>query len=188
VRVDKVAAFVLRADHGQPLLLVFDHPPADGAEASVQVPAGTVEPGEAPAAAVVREVEEETGLTGVRLVRELGAIPALAPGEWMIARARDGTPLGRGQAVSVTGSASGPTIEISRGSWRGAVSRDALTQDSTRYLFQLELGGSAPERWRHPCDCGAPLTLYWVPLDRALLHPRQQHWLDAARARLTAPR
>lgn len=52
----KVVAYITRGRE----LLVFEH--ADDAEAGVQVPAGTVEPGEEIEAAVWREVAEETGL------------------------------------------------------------------------------------------------------------------------------
>lgn len=48
-------------------LLVFQHPTA-----GVQLPAGTIEPGETPQAAVLREVAEETSLTTVEIVRYLG--------------------------------------------------------------------------------------------------------------------
>lgn len=47
-------------------LLVFRQP--DFPEAGVQVPGGTIEPGEAPDAAVLREAFEETGLHGLQLV------------------------------------------------------------------------------------------------------------------------
>jgi 8-oxo-dGTP pyrophosphatase MutT (NUDIX family) len=57
-------------------LLVFDH--RDIPEAGTQVPAGTVEDDEAPAAAVVREVHEETGIIA-RVVRELGKRDSIAP-------------------------------------------------------------------------------------------------------------
>lgn len=65
--VRNVVGYVVHDDR----LLVFTHDgvPLDGA--AVQVPAGTIEPGEAPAAAVVREVSEESGL-GVRGVGALG--------------------------------------------------------------------------------------------------------------------
>jgi ADP-ribose pyrophosphatase YjhB (NUDIX family) len=51
-------------------LLIFSHP--DFPEASLQVPGGTVKPGEAPEAAAWREAVEETGLQGLHLVRCLG--------------------------------------------------------------------------------------------------------------------
>lgn len=50
-------------------LLLFTQPGAP--EAGVQVPAGTIEAGEIPDDAVMREAREETGLTGLRLERLL---------------------------------------------------------------------------------------------------------------------
>jgi len=52
-------------------LLLFRQPdlPAQG----VQVPGGSVEPGEAPAAAALREAREETGLSGLQLRDYLGS-------------------------------------------------------------------------------------------------------------------
>ena len=62
-------------------LLVFSHP--DFPEAGIQVPAGTIEPGEEPGAAALREAYEETGLSGLRLVTPLGE------------QVRDATPFGK---------------------------------------------------------------------------------------------
>jgi 8-oxo-dGTP pyrophosphatase MutT (NUDIX family) len=56
----KVLAYVTRWPEGRMQVLVFDH--RDYPEAGTQVPAGTVEPGEPPEQAVLREVEEESGL------------------------------------------------------------------------------------------------------------------------------
>jgi 8-oxo-dGTP pyrophosphatase MutT (NUDIX family) len=53
-----------------PRLLLFTHP--EHPEAGIQVPAGTMAPGEAPAAAALREAREETGLTALRLDRWIG--------------------------------------------------------------------------------------------------------------------
>lgn len=51
-------------------LLVFRHP--DYPEAGIQVPAGTIEPGETPENAVLREAFEETGIPGLALATLLG--------------------------------------------------------------------------------------------------------------------
>lgn len=63
----KVTAFVTReGEHGRELL-VFRHPTA-----GVQLPAGTIEPGETPEQAVLRELCEETGIDQAEIVRRLG--------------------------------------------------------------------------------------------------------------------
>src|SRR5690348_12374526 len=62
----KVFAYITHTDR----LLVFRHPTAP--EVGIQVPAGTVQAGEPPAVAVLREAAEETGLDGLRLARLLG--------------------------------------------------------------------------------------------------------------------
>lgn len=68
-RVRKVAAVLVRDGSVGLEVLVFEHPQPDGGTHR-QLPAGTVEPGEAPEAAAVRELIEETGV--------LGAVEALA--------------------------------------------------------------------------------------------------------------
>jgi 8-oxo-dGTP pyrophosphatase MutT (NUDIX family) len=67
--VHKVLAYITRTHAGRQQLLVFDH--RDFPAAGLQVPAGTVEPGETPEAALVREVEEESGLSGLEVVARL---------------------------------------------------------------------------------------------------------------------
>jgi 8-oxo-dGTP pyrophosphatase MutT (NUDIX family) len=65
----KVVAYIVR--DGQ--IIVFRHGDDESLdESGIQVPAGTVKPGEAPAEAVMREAFEETELPGLRLVRYLG--------------------------------------------------------------------------------------------------------------------
>jgi 8-oxo-dGTP pyrophosphatase MutT (NUDIX family) len=64
--IRKAYAYITHRDR----LLVFSHPHAP--EAGIQVPGGTVEPDETPEHAVMREACEETGLTGLVLVRFLG--------------------------------------------------------------------------------------------------------------------
>lgn len=65
-RVRKVLAYVVFSGR----LLVFNQP--DAPEAGLQVPAGTVEPGEDLADAVLRELVEESGLRDVSAPRLLG--------------------------------------------------------------------------------------------------------------------
>ena len=65
----KVLAYIVRGDGDATELLAFTH--RDFPEAGVQVPAGTVEPGERLEVALHREIVEETGLRGAVLVRKL---------------------------------------------------------------------------------------------------------------------
>lgn len=66
----KVVAYIVRDGR----IIVFRHGDDESLdESGIQVPAGTIEPGELPADAALREAHEETGLHGLRLVRYLGA-------------------------------------------------------------------------------------------------------------------
>jgi 8-oxo-dGTP diphosphatase len=63
---EKVVAYITWGDR----LLILTHP--GNPEAGVQVPSGTVEEGEAPGDAVLREAQEETGLVGLEMRSHLG--------------------------------------------------------------------------------------------------------------------
>jgi 8-oxo-dGTP pyrophosphatase MutT (NUDIX family) len=66
VTVGQVVTYVV--DQGQVLVFVHrDHP-----EAGLQVPAGTIRPGEDPQDAALREATEETGLPGLVVTGFLG--------------------------------------------------------------------------------------------------------------------
>ena len=67
-RRQRAYAYITNANR----LLLFTH--TDFPEAGVQVPAGTVQPGERPAAAVMREAAEETGLAHLELANCLGSL------------------------------------------------------------------------------------------------------------------
>jgi 8-oxo-dGTP pyrophosphatase MutT (NUDIX family) len=65
---DKVLCYVVR--NGR--LLVFRHTDYSYEEVGIQVPAGSIRPGETPEGAALREASEETGLIGFEIVRKLG--------------------------------------------------------------------------------------------------------------------
>jgi len=68
--IHKVTALITRPSPAGPELLLFQHP-----YAGVQIPAGTVEDGETPAPAALREAAEETrlALADLSLCRYLGS-------------------------------------------------------------------------------------------------------------------
>ena len=65
----RVVAYVTRDRDGERELLVFDH--LDYPDLGPQLPAGRLDPGEDLETGLLRELEEEAGLTRVRIVREL---------------------------------------------------------------------------------------------------------------------
>ena len=67
--IEKVTAFVIRSSAQSEELLLFQHP-----YAGIQIPAGTVEVGETPEAAAVREAQEETNLQHFTQVHYLGCL------------------------------------------------------------------------------------------------------------------
>src|SRR3972149_6880456 len=64
----KSFSYIIRPSQAGPELLVFDSLEEPGLE----VPKGSTQPGETPAQVALREVEEESGLTGLTLISELG--------------------------------------------------------------------------------------------------------------------
>jgi 8-oxo-dGTP pyrophosphatase MutT (NUDIX family) len=72
--VGKVTAFVMQQREGADELLLLYHP-----YAGIQLPAGTVELGEDPSAAALREAQEETGLTDLTWGGMLGTVQEKLP-------------------------------------------------------------------------------------------------------------
>ncbi|WP_188195479.1 NUDIX hydrolase [Nonomuraea sp. SYSU D8015] len=65
---EKVLCYIVRDGR----LLVFRHTDYSYEEVGIQVPAGTIKPGEDPEQAALREAREETGLHDFTVVRKLG--------------------------------------------------------------------------------------------------------------------
>jgi 8-oxo-dGTP diphosphatase len=69
-RSEKVVAYIVRG--GRVAVFLHEGEANPARQSGLQVPAGTCEAGETPECAVLREAFEETGLTGLRIVRHLG--------------------------------------------------------------------------------------------------------------------
>ncbi len=199
----KVTAFVTRSGADGRQLLLFHHPTA-----GIQIPAGTVEEGESPEAAVLREVAEETGLTEVRLVGCIGQRDELPPGfshvilhtTRVFARpdltSFDWAELRRGIAVRLLRREHGfaqvtyeegnrfPQPDYISYQITGWVPEGTLAHSNRRYLFHLELVRSSPEEWEQFSD-NHRFRLFWAPLDDLPeIIPPQREWLDLARDEL----
>ena len=83
VGTEKVLVYIVRDG----TLLVFRHIDRTYEEVGIQVPAGTIRPGEPPADAALREAREETGLTEFEIVRKLGEYTYdISPSRWEVQR------------------------------------------------------------------------------------------------------
>lgn len=198
--LEKVTAFVTRSRPGGDELLLFQHP-----YGGIQVPAGTVEAGEAPDDAARREAAEETGLSGIELRACLGFDDwQLPPHLRMIAERTtvygrpdpesfDWSTLPRGTMVRVERAAAGFT-QVTFQEWdrwpdrsylsmriTGWVPDEALATIRRRHFFHLVHPGDTPPRWTVAVD-NHRFTLFWAPLDRL---PRpvgpQVTWFDVLR-------
>ncbi len=196
--LEKVAAFVTRdVQHvggTTRQLLVFEHLayPAVG----LQVPAGTVDPPEAPAAAVLREVTEETGLAALSVVGDPVRAPLeLAAEEWyldlhgagrgMLRKFDLASPIVRiahedGDRVLLTGlQRGGKPVE-----WWAPC--HAVTRDVRRWLYHLHLTAPTPDTWDRTFDEAEPWRFSWLPLDGAPFAGVWADWLALMRPTLTA--
>jgi 8-oxo-dGTP pyrophosphatase MutT (NUDIX family) len=202
-QLEKVTAFVTRGSGDAAELLVFRHE-----RSGVQVPAGTVEAGEPPAAAVRRELAEESGLTAVRLVQTLGRfVDDLTPEERGVLRteplrsapAADAPPAGgriyRGMTVPCTEEAAGyvrvgllewedlehDPLMLASEQW-GWVPAGSVCGRRVRSFYHFAPTAPTPDAWSQhmPDGDNGDFELYWVPLvPRPRLVRPQDQWLEA---------
>lgn len=193
----KVTSFVVRERAAGPELLLFQHP-----FAGIQLPAGTIEPGEAPATAAFREATEETGLARFASITALGFRDEALSDRRVIVRP---TPVfSRPDAGSFdwirirsgiyvrSEREEGPFTQITYEEWdnleapsyvsfriSGWAPTANLSASLRRHFFLLTHAEATPERWVVDTDNHA-FTLFWAPL-RALpaIVPQQAQWLSA---------
>ena len=198
--LEKVTAFVTRSTPAGDDLLLFEHP-----HAGIQIPAGTVEAGEAPEDAVQREATEETGLDGLALRSGLGTDDWRLPEHLRYVAERttvysrpdpasfDWAFLPRGTLVHVERVVPGFS-QVTFQEWdhwpersylsmriTGWVRDDALATVRRRHFFNLVHPGDTPVRWTVAID-NHVFTLFWAPLD-CLPRPisPQDMWLSFLR-------
>jgi 8-oxo-dGTP pyrophosphatase MutT (NUDIX family) len=201
--IEKVTAFVTRQSKDGYDLLLFKHP-----NAGIQIPAGTVEDGETPEQAVIREVNEETGITpsSISIRQYLGcaedrlpegqgiiiestkvyARPDLASFDW--AHLRKGIPVvlsGRRadgfSQVTYEELDRVPDPQYITMCITGWVPDDVLTNVRKRHFFHVEFHGYSQERWTVDAD-NHRFTLFWAPLSSLpeIIHP-QNEWIEFLR-------
>lgn len=192
----KVTAFVVRVTSTGTELLLFEHP-----HAGIQLPAGTIEPGETPEAAALREAREETGLSEFTRLELLGSREELLPPDMRVMLRTTalftrptsdhtyGIQIRSGIAVRVERAVAGfaqityeerhadggpPYVSYRLTGW---VPAHVLAPGWKRHFFLLRYDLPTPEHWQVETD-DHRFTLFWAPL-RALpaLWRSQDAWL-----------
>lgn len=180
----KVTAFCIRDGR----LLVFDHPAA-----GTQVPAGTVEIGEDPREAALRELIEETGVDRPFVVTTLGVIERdLRRGEAYALRdliTDDGRMVRRGLPIAIHEDAAGvrfvfedwdyeqrPPILLDRR--EGVCAEAAVSSRVRRHFFIVATDDPRSDSWVCEAD-GWAWTVRWAAIDETLHLSGEQHeWLS----------
>ena len=189
-------------------LLVFRHPTG-----GVQLPAGSVEPGEQPEKAALRELFEETGVDRVGELQQLRVVVTdLGAGGGVLLQSvelssgfalregEQGQLLRRGLPVRVIAEEPGATHicyeefdysvepKVVTSAISGWVPAGAVARSLERIIFRARVERDSRTAWAHFAD-GQLLEVAWVPLrPKPQLVGPQQAWLDSVYERLTSDR
>lgn len=195
----KVSAFITRDKDNQRELLVFKHPTA-----GIQVPAGTVEADETLEQAVLREVEEEAGLTDVVIVAKLATSEQLMESDQRMVlksthlyeepikeASRTSFFVARGITVRCKETAGqftkvgyeeydfcppGMTVTEKYAGW---LPSSTLASRVERHLFHLKSVSPTRDQWNISGDGGHNFQLYWTRLSvHTQLVRGQDAWLE----------
>ena len=195
-RIEKVTGFVTRTRPNGTDLLLFRHP-----YAGIQIPAGTVEPGETPEQAVLREVSEETGLENLILSKNLGAEDESLPPDCRVIleptrvyarpdlESFDWAFIRPGITVTAERRMAGftqikyqepdrlPDPQYTTLLIQGWVPDTALTDTRRRHYFQLGCQQDSPNSWVIKAD-NHVFSAFWAPLKNLPeIVPPQDIWL-----------
>ena len=162
--------------------MLFEHP-----FAGIQIPAGTVEPGETPEQAVRREVGEEIGLTSLASIRYLGSTTRVLPeGQRLVCQCSkvvarpdpasfDWASLRSGICVTVERTEQGysqvtyqepdrePSARYVTMQITGWVPDAVLAAKEVRHFFLCPLGNDTPDHWTVLAD-NHLFSPFWAPL------------------------
>lgn len=187
----KITAFIV-TPNTPPKLLVFKHPLA-----GLQLPAGTVDPGEDELTAASREVFEETGLKMHNPGRIIGQqVRTLPPDQAVLLDtvAIQGASFRRGHQVQILASATSnsdarrirqdiydykhsPPKLVS--STEGVVPAKCLTQTIRRTFVLFVEGAQSDVPWLQHAD-GHTFEVFWTPLNSEIqLVAKQKAWLTS---------
>jgi 8-oxo-dGTP pyrophosphatase MutT (NUDIX family) len=201
--IEKVTGFVTREMSTGVELLLLQHP-----HAGIQIPAGTVNPGETPSKAVTREVAEETGLVSITISQYLGSqLENLPEDQGVIAEhtkvyARpdlnsfDWAYIRPGITVSVERQAPGfkqilyqeyeqvPEHQYVSMLIKGWVPESVLAESRRRHFYRLEFEGESEDRWQIFADHHL-FVCFWAPLNNLpdIISP-QDEWLTVLMEKL----
>jgi 8-oxo-dGTP pyrophosphatase MutT (NUDIX family) len=197
--LQKVAVLVTRPGPDGPELLVFEHA---GIPAGVQVPAGTVEPGEDVRTAALRELAEETGIVvddvellwteeevavrGALVTEDVPMRASPAPdaeivvervwrlGVRVVAQAGEWARVAREE------------YDLSVEPWRlvssieGWLPASVLERSQIRHVFHAVAPAGVAERWDVFAEDMYTFRCFWTPLRTTGLISLQQIWVDRA--------
>lgn len=194
--LEKVTAFILRKMASGIDILLLQHP-----FAGTQFPAGTVNPGENPQNAVIREVAEETGLKNLSIKTNLGSRDTILPPNQAVL-------IHPTKVFSRPDPGSFDWVQVSPGLWlnvhrrlngytqisylepdqlpepayttyqiTGWVPDEVLSKLQRRHFFLFEFSGQTPTTWKVNSDHHT-FILSWIPItELPEIIPPQDQWL-----------
>lgn len=197
--IEKVTAFILRQHQDKSEILTIYHP-----SAGRQLPAGTVEEHETPEQAVLREIQEETGLSKLRIIAKKGEkLSFTMDNEYILLSStrfyawpaqsarREGPLFTRGFRVNAFERKAGfahviykemdfnktpPTLLWEKEGW---LPSEMLTREMKRHFYQIEVLEETLDVWEQPADFGYTFRLEWLPVvPRPIFIGEQNTWLD----------